>query len=195
MYTGGHGFFGKVLTDSRFKAQKGSYFLLENTHWQIFGLDSAYDPRDAKGSRGDLYGEQAAWVAQTRALSVDRKCIVLSHHSPFSAFEEVHEGLHRQLQPIAERGDILAWFWGHEHRGAIYGPFNSIEWPVLLGNGGFPQLPTPPAPTPSIRSHSTDIDRDGFLLYQFGVLELQGSQCDFYLVDEDGRKGPVFNLA
>jgi hypothetical protein len=50
-YSGGHGYFGYLLHDPRFRGQwrgasadhtLSSYFSLENEDWQLLGLDSAY---------------------------------------------------------------------------------------------------------------------------------------------------------
>ena len=54
MYSGGHGFF-EMLQDQRFAKQNGSsYFLLENDDWQVFGLDTSFDPRDFRGHIGTI---------------------------------------------------------------------------------------------------------------------------------------------
>ena len=56
MYSGGHGYFGFLLRDPRFAAQRGSsHFVLQNADWQIVALDSSY-------KEGDLSGHQADWL-------------------------------------------------------------------------------------------------------------------------------------
>ena len=49
MYSGGHGYFGTLLMDPRFSRQGGtSFFKLFNKHWQILGLDTAWDENGLK---------------------------------------------------------------------------------------------------------------------------------------------------
>ena len=44
MFTGGHGFFEFLDTDPRFARQGGaSYFALENEHWLVAALDTAWE--------------------------------------------------------------------------------------------------------------------------------------------------------
>ena len=54
MFSGGH--FDHLLKDERFRRQRSarqptSYFSLENDHWQILGLDSAWQDGDLAGSQ------------------------------------------------------------------------------------------------------------------------------------------------
>jgi len=187
MYSGGHGFFD-MLKDPRFARQnQSSYFLMENEHWQVFGLDTSFDPRDFSGDIGELYGEQAAWVAQKRAASPEKRCLILTHHQPFSAYDEIEENLERRLRPIRSLGQIDVWFWGHEHLCAVYDVHDNIRYPVLLGHGGFPEKPKQKrlgAPTISYEWLSTDAS--GFLLFGFAVLDFDARQITVRLVDENG---------
>jgi hypothetical protein len=188
MYSGGHGFF-QLLKDQRFHQQGGSsYFLLENKHWQIFGLDTGYDPRDYKGDKGELYGEQAAWVAQKRSAAPQKKCVVLSHHQPFSAYQDVSEELERRLRPILNAHQIDAWFWGHEHLSAVYDPHQNVRFPVLIGNGGFPEKPKKLRKgAPSLKHNWRQTNTFGNLLFGFAVLDFDGDRIDMQLVDENGK--------
>ena len=187
MYSGGHAYFD-VLKDPRFVAQNNSsYFLLENDDWQIFGLDTSFDPRDFRGNIGELYGEQAAWMARTRDAAPKKKCIVLTHHQPFCAYGPVKEHLDRRLQPIRDAGQINAWFWGHEHLCAVYKARNKVDYPVLLGHGGFPEKPKKKmAGAPAMSFEWTAKAASGNLLFGFAVLDFDGSRIDVKLVDQSG---------
>jgi hypothetical protein len=132
MYSGGHDYFDYLLADPRFADQgKSGYFALENEHWQILGLDSAYDD-------GDLHGEQASWVYQMRSGVQDKAGILMTHHQPFSSFEAGSGQMLARLRPVLNSGLVRAWFWGHEHRCAIYEKRENIEYPRLVGHGGVP---------------------------------------------------------
>jgi hypothetical protein len=134
MYSGGFDYFDYLLADPRFRRQKQcSFFGLENDFWQILALDTSYKD-------GDLYGEQAAWVAQTRNGDPRKKGILLSHHQPFSAFETAFPELLNKLRPVLDAKQVLAWWWGHEHRCAFYKPQPGVPYGRCIGNGGVPVL-------------------------------------------------------
>jgi hypothetical protein len=109
--------------------------------WQVFGLDTSYDPRDFPGNIGELYGEQPAWVANKRSTVGNKKCLMLTHHQPFSAYEPVAENLERRLRPISALGQIDAGFWGHEHLCAVYDKHDNVRYPVLLEYWGISREP------------------------------------------------------
>ena len=74
---GGEGYF-KVLLPAF--GQAASYFALQNDHWILVGLDSAYEDHD-------LAGNQVAWLEQIVQRAGDRKVVVFSHHQPYSLFD------------------------------------------------------------------------------------------------------------
>jgi hypothetical protein len=132
MYSGGHDYFDYLLDDRRFRNQgRSSYFSLENEHWQVLGLDSAYDD-------GDLCGEQASWVCHMRTGARNKAGILMTHHQPFSSFEASSGAILDRLRPVLNSGLVRAWFWGHEHRCALYSARENIAYPRLLGHGGVP---------------------------------------------------------
>jgi Calcineurin-like phosphoesterase len=188
MYSGGHGFF-EMLKDPRFVAQKqASYFLLENADWQVFGLDTSFDSRDYKGDIGELYGEQAAWVARKRDAATATKCLILTHHQPFCAYSVIKENLGRRLRPIRNAYQIDAWFWGHEHLCAVYDGHENVRYPVLLGHGGFPQKPkTKRLGAPPMKHEWLATGPSGDVLFGFAVLDFNGSQIDVQLIDQAGK--------
>jgi hypothetical protein len=196
MYSGGHGYFN-MLKDSRFSRQnKSSYFLLENDNWQVFGLDTSFDPRDFSGEAGELYGEQAAWVAQKRAVAPHKKCLILTHHQPISAYDTVKENLERRLRPIQSNGLIDAWFWGHEHLCAVYDAYEKIRYPVLLGHGGFPEkLKTKRLGAPPLSYEWVSVDAQGYLLFGFAVLDFDHDKIHVQLRDESNQPRHSFTIS
>jgi hypothetical protein len=66
--------------------------------------------------------------------------ILLSHHGPHSAFEAWYQIPAKQLAKVIHRPVI--WFWGHEHRLAIYEKFRVKEgieaYGRCMGHGGMP---------------------------------------------------------
>lgn len=136
MYSGGHDYFGFLLKEPRFLGQKGhSYFALENSQWQIAGLDTAY-------TDSGLHGDQAAWLEALRRGAPKKKGMLLSHHQPYTCYQAEGEkdspDLLAALKPVLDEGLIRAWFWGHEHRCAAYAPTHGIQYPRLIGHGGVP---------------------------------------------------------
>jgi hypothetical protein len=131
MYSGGHGYFGTILPSF---GQASSCFALENEHFLLVGLDTGYE-------EGDLCHDQPAWLKQLveRAEASAQKVVLFSHHQPFSALDRQGDAIVDRLRPLLESRRIFAWYWGHEHRCAIYDPHPS--WGLygrLVGHGGFP---------------------------------------------------------
>jgi hypothetical protein len=46
--------------------------------------------------------------------------------------------LWKTVKPLLQAHPVEAWFWGHEHRLALYKATSEIVRPRLLGNGGIP---------------------------------------------------------
>jgi len=144
MYSGGWGYFDYVINgDRRFQSQKdqdgkpSSFFSLENDHWLILGLDTGYHENLIFDAH-DLYGRQDAWVAEQLNAAPNKDGILLSHHQPFSVFEKGGKKILAKLKPTLRSGRVRAWFWGHEHRCALYQPRENIEYPRCIGHGGVP---------------------------------------------------------
>ncbi len=143
VYSGGADYFSTMLAAPVLSAQQGAaWFVLENTHWQILGLDSAFDPPDLQGARGRLAGEQATIATQIRRENPEKAGILLTHHQPFNtpggAFDLHSHEMVAQLRPMIYAGLVKAWFWGHEHDCAVYKPWTRVEYCCLTGHGGVP---------------------------------------------------------
>jgi 3',5'-cyclic AMP phosphodiesterase CpdA len=190
MYSGGYGYFETVLGDPRFNRQgKSSLFCIENSHWQILGLDSAYDD-------GDLHGSQASWVQQMRSAQPQKAGILLSHHQPFSSFERSSDKLLDRVRPSLNAGLIRAWFWGHEHRCAAYEARENIHYPRLVGHGGVPvwapQAPAPPGISYQYGTAEDDyfyrFGNERFLRLGFAELTFEDKQIEVRYINEMGME-------
>jgi hypothetical protein len=128
MYTGGRAYFDAVQQ----WGQKSSYFALENEHWILGCLDTAYADHD-------LHGDQANWLKGLAAASPQKKLILFSHHQPFSLLDSQGPKLVKQLEPLFSNKRIYAWYWGHEHHCILYKPHPLYGLRGrCVGHGGFP---------------------------------------------------------
>ena len=133
MYSGGHDYFGVALADRRFSRwQQGkSYFAMENDHWRVLGLDSAYEDFD-------LYDRQHDWVKKQVSSAGEQKLLFLTHHQPFSAYEPGSHPLQETVSRLLAGRELTAWFWGHEHRCVLYHPNAGTKFGRCIGHGGVP---------------------------------------------------------
>jgi hypothetical protein len=183
MYSGGEGYFGRLLADPRFARQRrSSVFSFENAGWQLLGLDTAYDDHD-------LHGGQAAWVKRLRDGAPGKKGLLISHHQPFSAYEGGGEKLRDKLAPVLEAGQAQAWFWGHEHRCVLYDPAHGIEYPRCIGHAGVPVYVSGRELPVGVRYTYEEAFDEGFerwALFGFAVLDFDGSRVAVRYVNENG---------
>ena len=129
MYSGGYAYFDQTL--KQFK-QPASYFALQNDHWLLVGLDSAYE-------EGELAHDQVAWLQGLLMQSGNRRVILFTHHQLFSWAEKFEATLQAQLGELLTSKRLFAWYWGHEHRCMIYD--RHPVWNVYgrcIGHSGFP---------------------------------------------------------
>ena len=187
MYSGGLDYFDLLLADGRFfRQQKRSFFALENKHWHVAALDTAYD--DA-----DIYGSQVSWLSKLRQKSSRKKGLLLSHHQLFSGYEECSPRIAERLKPLLSDGLVRAWIWGHEHLCAAYKPTLGVEYPRVVGHGGVPVYAWAGDPPAGVIWEADDTltqDITGWLFARFGfaVLDFQqdGSILTRY-INENGR--------
>jgi len=138
MYRGGHDYYRTALADPRFAAQDGkSVFALRNAHWQFLGLDTGYIERE-------LSNGQDRWIEAQLRSAGDRRLTFLSHHPLWSDYSfHVGERLREQIADVIKDGRrIDAWFWGHEHRCAVFEPQHPVGFSSCVGNGGIPSFLT-----------------------------------------------------
>ena len=143
MYSGGEYFFSTVLPAFQ---QEQPFFSLENDHWRILGLDTAYSGGRLKPqSATDPLSTQWNWLVDTLRKS-KKATIFLTHHQPVSAHHEEWvdsqplrddiSGL-LQLDGIGQDA-IFGWFFGHEHRCVLYKDSALAFNARLIGNGCIP---------------------------------------------------------
>ena len=192
MYSGGEGYFKTALADRRFAAQqKCSYFRLYNKHWDILGLDTAYED-------GGLEDPQGRWIKDLRtdgAPGEPRKLMLLSHHQLFSAYQDGVPDLRSKLGPLLEReGGVDAWFWGHEHRCLRYEKSHEhVGYACCIGNGGVPEYmprkdgdPIKPPGAWEFRKRKTKLLQP-WGAFAFVVLDFKGRKVTARYIDEDGE--------
>ena len=186
MYSQGKGYFTHLLPALGLQGgheQKASFFCLKNDHWLVIGLDTGYYsigvPIFEMIFRPDcrLHDKLMEWLRNEVRLQDDhqRGVILLSHHQYYSQFESGYDRPAQQLAELLQRPAL--WFWGHEHRFAIYGK-NATEkggLPVYgrcLGHGGLPIEDIEGQPRPSQKY------QNGLVLYdkrertRIGALEI-----------------------
>jgi predicted phosphodiesterase len=167
MYSGGNPYYdafkvlnkkAKPFKDNIKIEQTHSFFGLRDKkkRWQILAMDTAYfdhDPFTVESDLTKVHPSEEEWLMHhTAVMSATKgKTILLSHHQPFSCEEGIGDpmqknpedfyvnphlmSLHRKL---ALRGDLAAWFWGHEHRWQVYEKYRSIKNGRCIGHGAIP---------------------------------------------------------
>lgn len=129
MYSGGYGYFDGTLPAFE---QSSSCFAMQNDHWLLVGLDSAYEDHD-------LGMNQSAWVEGLVGAAGARKVVLFTHHQPYSLLEKQGVKLTGKLRSLLGQRRIFAWYWGHEHRCVIYDPHPF--WGLhgrCIGHSGYP---------------------------------------------------------
>lgn len=125
MYTGGHGYFKKILPAF---SQESSCFAFYNDKWLFIGLDSAYD-------NFDFNKDQLNWLDKI----VDRKIILFCHNQPYSLIDKQGTRLIEKLSKFLQSGKIHAWYWGHQHYCIVHD--RHPQWGVYgrcVGHSGYP---------------------------------------------------------
>jgi hypothetical protein len=197
MYSGGHGYFEVLLADPRFAHQERcSYFAIANRSWQIVGLDSAYKDPD----RGSLQEPQAEWLKARVGEDSSRGTILLTHHQPFSAYEDVETPLPGEVDAAVAPNKLSAWFWGHEHRCLVYNPGDETEkykdvamYEAVVGHGGVPTMRQSLSPEESKRETSWTFDDyyevgdEQWMLGGFAVIQVDGERASVQYYDEYGK--------
>ena len=157
MYARGKAYFKYLLPalgifdqkSGKLKGQKASYFCLKNEHWLIIGLDTGYYSIGIPifemifKPNAKLHRKQIEWLKNDLCLQDDhqRGIILLSHHQYYSQFEPGYNTPAKQLCQFIDRP--VLWFWGHEHRFAIYGKHTTKKGKLsaygrCIGHGGLP---------------------------------------------------------
>jgi hypothetical protein len=172
MYACGDAYFNDFLptlgvkVQGQTSGQKASFFCLQNKYWRIIGLDTGYNSAGLvmtflnslskikwiKWFRKVPYFKpssalEAKLLDWLRGVVKDNPdgtrpaTVLLSHHQYYSGFDDWYRIPGQQLSPFYE-GQKVVWFWGHEHRFALYDHFQikgGIDaYGRCLGHGGMP---------------------------------------------------------
>jgi len=168
MYARGRGYYNEILPRMGLKTpgsewgsgQGAGFFCLENKYWRIIGLDTGYNAtrfdwgkmpffKKSKSIRTSvrfkprctLPQPEVSWLESiVKPEGDNRGLILLTHHGCYSAFSDWYRIPARQLAGIIRRP--VLWFWGHEHKLAIYDKYavaGGIEaYGRSIGHGGMP---------------------------------------------------------
>jgi hypothetical protein len=122
MYPGGLAYFQDALGSEAFAAQQQrSFFVLENDHWIVLGLDSAYFSDEINLYRDGEISDplQVAFLKQYAGLG--KRMILLTHHNALSEDGGAPQQLWSEVMNALPAGRTLDyWYWGHVHAGAVY---------------------------------------------------------------------------
>jgi len=187
MYNGAKGYFNELARN--FPLQNGtSYFALQNDHWLVVGLDTAYyAQRSNLYMDGNLGAEQTAWLA---GLPKGKRVLVLSHHEGYSALGKSKTALYQQVAGALGR-DPDYWYWGHLHNGMVYQTIGGFHG-RCAGHGAIPygnasELKGDPA----VLWYETELAQDPNyperVLNGYAMLSLNGNAVSEQMVDENGR--------
>jgi len=128
MYSGGYGYFEHLLPAI---GQPASYFVLQNRHWRIIVLDSAY-------VNHSFTKPQIEWLEAQ--LAGPAKTLLLTHHHLFSPFRKPGDKLEEWLEPHLAAGRLYGWFWGHDHYLFEFADYRGVKC-RCIGHGSLPYTP------------------------------------------------------
>ena len=150
MFSGGGPYFRTVLGSPSFNKPQSpwSYFALENAHWIIVGLDSAYYSSAFKlYSNGTLGADNDQTQFLSRVAARNKKTIILTHHNPIpigslgsdpQPNDEGYKLYSDVMQAFAGHSPPVYWYYGHKHVGAAYKALPSGMLCRCLGHGALP---------------------------------------------------------
>ena len=198
MYSGGEAFFEVVLPAFH---QSMPYFCLENDDWRIIGLDTAYDAGRLKSSTQSAgIAAQWDWLVGLLRKKDGKTNIVLTHHQPVSAHTKEYgesKGLREDIDALlATEGvgehAIFGWFFGHEHRCAIYDDKSTKFNARLIGSGCIPHMiQTETASdlncTPAMFFNARGEQGTGSAISMYAELRFFGPDLAIVYTDEDNN--------
>lgn len=144
MYDGGFGLFDVAYKEAfnqnpnTGQPTHTSYFALENQHWILVGLDSAYYASELDMyMTGKLNQGQIDWLKQVADQAGDRKIIVLSHHPGLPETGSPQETLWSQVRGALSSAGPAYWYWGHIHEAIVYNAQDGVLG-RCAGHGSIP---------------------------------------------------------
>ena len=154
MYARGIAYFDAILPalgpmlNGKPQKQLASYFCLKNDAWCVLGLDTGYNSVGIPGLEyfispdARLPEQLVSWLESIAPKIEHQSIVILTHHQVLSIYDDCFLQQADQIFRILKRP--VLWFWGHEHRLAIYEPYDgsSRGWPAItgrcIGHGGMP---------------------------------------------------------
>jgi len=154
-YSNGNPYFEKLLPEMFVKTKNGtagqeaSFFCLQNDYWMVLGLDTGYHSvgkiiiEFIFKPDAHLDDKLIDWLKKEVRLADNKKgLVILTHHQYCSAFEAQFVKAAETLQSIIGSEREVIWLWGHEHRFAVYGKYQSEKgvkaFGRCIGHGGMP---------------------------------------------------------
>lgn len=199
MYSGGESYFNLVL---KAFGQPQPFFCLENEHWRLIGLDTAYAQGRLKPSGpDDPLNVQWDWlIGLMRDNHLRKANILLTHHQPVSAHQSEYSASAPLRQDIAEllaidgigQTAIFGWFFGHEHRCAIYDDDAAPYMARLIGSGCIPhaeqrEVKSDPGCTPAKWFNKRETEPgSGSAISMYAELRFIRDNIVIVYTDEDG---------
>ena len=196
MYSGGESYFNVVLPALK---QTMPYFCLENEDWRLIGLDTAYDGGRLKApDQSPAIASQWDWLISILQKKDGKSNIILSHHQPVSAHSKEYgesQGLRDDIATLlATEGvgqdAIFGWFFGHEHRCAIYDDKSTKFNARLIGSGCIPhsvqtEKASDPGCTPASFFNARGEHGTGTAISMYAELRFFGPDLVIVYTDED----------
>ncbi len=197
MYTGGESFFNVVLPAFH---QPLPYFCLENDDWRLIGLDTAYDGGRLKATdQSPGIAAQWEWLVSLLKKKDGKANIILTHHQPVSAYAQEFsesQGLRDDIKALLStegvgEDAIFGWFFGHEHRCAIYDDDQTQFNARLIGSGCIPhevqtETQSDPGCTPAHFFNARGENGTGDAISMYAELRFFGPALVVVYTDEDG---------
>ncbi|TCR60562.1 DNA/RNA non-specific endonuclease [Bosea sp. BK604] len=211
MYSGGQGYHDLIARLNTGKLrQKASWFCLRATDnsWQILAMDSGRNDYHPLLHRQTFIEEaEQLWLVE-RVKDFPGRTILASHHQLFSAFDApggplpsgAADPVNRRLKSVLDKlvaagGNIVAWFWGHEHNLGVYEPYAGLARGRCVGHGGVPVFtdedPYEPlaelVDPPEIIADTRILPDGEYYAHGFAILELKGGSAEAaYFQNVDG---------
>ncbi len=89
-----------------------------------------------------------------------------------------------------QQNKVTAWFWGREHRFALYAPWSDLPYGRLVGHGGVPVWAEGGSNSTEVQYLSTKSFRSGlekFAMLGFAEMDFKDDHIDMRYYDEYGN--------
>ncbi|MFP2924055.1 hypothetical protein ACLESO_02320 [Pyxidicoccus sp. 3LG] len=122
--------------------QEGSYFCLDNAHYQVIGIDTAYWKNGRCRAQDAGCDRMRAWLEERlrSGRQQGKVNILLSQNEPYmDKRRDLLGDLDFVLGGSGQGSLVDLWFWGDEHFCALYPPTERTPFiGSCIGHGGYP---------------------------------------------------------